>query len=193
MGWSEESIKNRREKFYKPKINKKFGRLTIIKYEGVGSNQKHMFKVKCDCGNIKIKRWNNLRDGGSTLSCGCYKAEKIKERMGVDIKQLCSSSIKNGCKSICKKRNFQFDLDIDFVKNMIFKNCFYCNGKPSNIYKSKNINIRTVKYNGLDRKDNKIGYIKSNVAPCCMECNYMKKDKNFNNFIEKCKKIAGNF
>lgn len=40
--------------------------------------------------------------------------------------------------------------------------------------------------NGLDRIDNSIGYLENNVHPCCGNCNYMKKNYTYKNFIDKC-------
>jgi hypothetical protein len=37
--------------------------------------------------------------------------------------------------------------------------------------------------NGIDRFDNDIGYILDNCRPCCGGCNFMKKDLEYNTFI----------
>ena len=34
-------------------------------------------------------------------------------------------------------------------------------------------------YNGIDRIDNKLGYIKGNMTPCCKICNHAKHDLTF--------------
>lgn len=192
MKWSKEALEKRRKRFYKSKLNTKVGRLEIINYKGVDESQKHLFEVKCDCGNTKTLRWNNIRKNGSTASCGCYRRECVQKRIGKNIEHLCVQNIKNSCKAISSKRNFDFDLDSEFIKENIFQNCFYCGKPPSNTFKSNNFEIRTINYNGLDRKNNSIGYIKDNVVPCCMDCNYMKREKSMEEFIEICKKIAYN-
>jgi hypothetical protein len=46
--------------------------------------------------------------------------------------------------------------------------------------------------NGIDRYDNKKGYILENIRPCCGECNYMKIDYDFNDVIEKLMLIYNN-
>ena len=94
MKLSEEALEKRRQKFYKSKLGLQVGNFTILKYEGVDKSQKHLFEVKCFCGNKKTLRWNNIRDHGGTSSCGCLKAKSIKERMGKGIKHLCAQSIK---------------------------------------------------------------------------------------------------
>lgn len=47
--------------------------------------------------------------------------------------------------------------------------------------------------NGIDRYDNSIGYTKDNCRPCCADCNYMKKDMNYEDFVEHAEKIYKNF
>lgn len=42
----------------------------------------------------------------------------------------------------------------------------------------------TVKYNGVDRKDNSIGYTIDNCVTACKLCNYAKKAMSYDNFID---------
>lgn len=63
-----------------------------------------------------------------------------------------------------KKGREVCDLTKEEFKELISKPCTYC-GDSGKI--------------GLDRIDNSTGHIKSNVVPCCYECNTAKSD-NFN-------------
>lgn len=62
--------------------NKKFGRLTVI---SVGEKRRYKsrtriyWKCKCDCGNTKLVRSDNLTSG-LTISCGCYKNEVFEKK-----------------------------------------------------------------------------------------------------------------
>jgi len=47
--------------------------------------------------------------------------------------------------------------------------------------------------NGIDRIDNKLGYLIGNVAPCCATCNYLKRDYNLVEFLEKLYHIYCNY
>ena len=38
-------------------------------------------------------------------------------------------------------------------------------------------------YNGIDRKDNNIGYIIENCVSCCGICNRMKMDMSYDDFL----------
>lgn len=65
------------------------------------------------------------------------------------------------------------DIDIDWMINNIFKKeCVYC-GDTNRL--------------GCDRIDNNIGHIKSNVVPCCYECN-CARNNNFS--FEEMKEIG---
>ena len=39
-------------------------------------------------------------------------------------------------------------------------------------------------YNGVDRKDNNLGYTIDNCVPCCHRCNSMKSNLSYQNFIQ---------
>ena len=39
-------------------------------------------------------------------------------------------------------------------------------------------------YNGLDRVDNEKGYTIDNVVPCCKHCNYAKRNRSVEEFID---------
>lgn len=52
----------------------KFGRLTVVEYVGKGQDRKALWKCKCDCGEERVVRGRDLRNG-KTVSCGCYREE----------------------------------------------------------------------------------------------------------------------
>ncbi len=54
--------------------NKRFGRLTVIKYVETDKNRKKLWLCRCDCGNKKIVPTTYLTSGDTT-SCGCYRKE----------------------------------------------------------------------------------------------------------------------
>lgn len=61
---------------------RKFGRLTVLK-KGTGrytqgGNYKTTWVCRCDCGNVKEYDSQKLRKG-RTLSCGCYRGQRIRE------------------------------------------------------------------------------------------------------------------
>ena len=58
--------------------NKKFTRLTVIKYVGKDKNKQRLWLCKCDCGKEKIVPTKYLRSG-DTKSCGCLRSERSRE------------------------------------------------------------------------------------------------------------------
>jgi hypothetical protein len=38
--------------------------------------------------------------------------------------------------------------------------------------------------NGIDRMDNTKGYVLGNIVSCCTECNYVKRDKPFGEWMQ---------
>lgn len=63
------------------------------------------------------------------------------------------------------KKNLEFSLSKDYIEKSLQLPCTYCN-HPST---------------GLDRKNNNLGHIEENCAPCCWECNTAR----MNNFTHE--------
>lgn len=81
-------------------------------------------------------------------------------------------------KKSAKKRGIEFNLlELDCLP--YFNGlCYYCNDKFTGV--------------GIDRVDNSIGYIKTNLVPCCYRCNIMKHTSSKIEFINQMKKILNN-
>lgn len=61
------------------------------------------------------------------------------------------------CRAHDKSLQLANDLDIDFIASVIKNGCLYCGTTDTMIT--------------LDRIDNSIGHVKTNVNPACLECN----------------------
>ena len=73
-------------------------------------------------------------------------------------------------------------------RELTSKNCFYCGDDPQKLHGRNDLNGGYV-FNGIDRIDNKLGYIDGNVITCCSICNKMKLDTDYNIFLFRVKKI----
>ena len=87
-----------------------------------------------------------------------------------------------------KARNLKWELSSEESKVLFLENCYYCNQKS----------IEFKKLNGIDRKDNELGYIKQNCVSCCKMCNITKGKIPEKKFIKIMKHITtynnlGNF
>jgi hypothetical protein len=78
-------------------------------------------------------------------------------------------------------RNLEFDLSFEEFGILVIGECFYC-GLPAT----------EAKQNGIDRVDNDGGYFLDNCVPCCRQCNIMKMDYSYDEFIEHLCRIANN-
>ena len=58
----------------------KFGRLEVVSFAGVGSDNRAMWLCRCECGNEITTRGKDLRQG-KVNSCGCMRKEKCSQRM----------------------------------------------------------------------------------------------------------------
>ena len=58
---------------------KQFGKLVVLNEAGRDKHQQVLWLCKCECGNTKVIRGNELKKG-DTKSCGCFRKEKMKKR-----------------------------------------------------------------------------------------------------------------
>ncbi len=82
-------------------------------------------------------------------------------------------------KRCAKEKNNKWKLLDCYVLSLFKQPCYYC-GEIMN----------DEKLTGIDRIDNLLGYITSNIVPCCKICNMMKKDLDQKTFIKMCRHIA---
>ena len=83
-----------------------------------------------------------------------------------------------------KKLGDHEDLLLPFEEflDMIKKPCVYCGVIGSNFITDRRDGITVLKYNGLDRIDNSLGYRKNNVVSACSCCNVAKGEMSVEEF-----------
>ena len=178
-------------------IGQKFGKLTVINMRSDrGNSNQIMYDCKCDCGNNHITSGESIRSGKSK-SCGCNRKNppnKENDRIFAVWKQLYKSTIEKRNK---KKNANITDIELNYFILLSKSNCFYCGSEPLNKaidrHRKTNEERCTVAYNGLDRIDSNIGYVKSNVIPCCKKCNTAKNVLSQNDFKNLITKIYNNY
>jgi hypothetical protein len=69
-----------------------------------------------------------------------------------------------------RRRGLENNLDLDFVREILSKNCSYCGESE----------IRRT----MDRMDNKVGHLKTNIVPSCVRCNYARRDMPYLAWLE---------
>lgn len=94
-----------------------------------------------------------------------------------------------GYRHAADKRTLEFSLTKEEFKNLTREHCFYCGGEPRSVCKPRLPN-GGYKYNGVDRKNNRVGYIPENCVPCCGMCNWMKNTYTIEEFLSQCATIT---
>lgn len=171
-------------------IGQKFGKLTVLGKGGRDTKGVQKWICLCECGKeSSCKSWH-LRSG-STTSCGCVLKIRIAEA-GKQYRLNHYSDFPCGFQEVfstyktgAKKRNLEFCLSKDEFYLLSQQNCFYCNCKPNNKKTRENDFI----YNGIDRKDNNLGYTLENSLPCCKICNVAKNHLDYNIFLKHIENI----
>ena len=158
----------------------RFGLLTAIRAAAYRRNNKTVWFCRCDCGGEKYVKRDQLKVG-SVKSCGClWRQPRLSSEEAV------ARQVTRGYKRNAVTRGLRFDLSIAQVKAFIFADCFYCGLPPKAVIPTTVVMStahRGILFNGIDRKDNSLGYIYNNCAPCCSLCNYMKRSLSVETFL----------
>lgn len=169
-------------------LNKRFGKLSVL--EKVPSPDSYSrWKVKCDCGAIKVVRGSNLVSG-QAKSCGCSKILQLMKARGqkdpLPFGEAARRVFLRTCKYNAKRRKLTWTISDTEFYEFSNKPCNYCSQPPSqNILKSSG----NFTYSGIDRLNSKQGYIFGNVVPCCWKCNWMKRSLSPEEFLAHVKQI----
>jgi hypothetical protein len=135
-----------------------------------------MWKCRCDCGKETNIQGKALLSG-HTKSCGC---RGVPSDFGWISHLYCNYRIG------ALRRKIVFDLSREQFQQIIGQNCHYCGSPPSE--KSNRKDVITGKFknpspiNGIDRQDNRKGYIIGNCVPCCTTCNKAKSSSSLDDF-----------
>ena len=155
-------------------VGKTFGRLTVLR---LVRRNPVVWECQCSCGLvIEVTGTGNLKSK-NTKSCGCLKIEKTAQLTKIrPFEALYNSFVKQRSKpSSQSTRVYPIDLTYEeFVEFTALGFCHYCD-----------LPIKWSEYNPhkngsgyyLDRKDNQLGYTKTNLVVCCSRCNRGKSDQ----------------
>lgn len=150
----------------KNKVGLKFGRLTVT--ARIPGRKNTTYLCHCSCGEVREVLGANLANG-NTQSCGCLQ----QERTSVARQLRPFEASYNGFCYRAGKRGLLNDVSYeDFLKLTEQQNCHYCG--EAVVWTSVNGNNKA--YN-LDRKDNTLGYLKTNVVVACKTCNRSKANR----------------
>lgn len=160
---------------------RRVGRLEVLGIVERRSNNV-IWRCRCDCGRLTDKTAGTLTRS-KTASCGCVHGLSIEPGESSFNALLCSWRWR------ARKRNLEFLLSPERVRELTKADCAYCGAPPHQIY-GRADHTGTYTYNGIDRIDNARGYVEGNVASCCGVCNHMKHTLGRDEFIAHAQRIA---
>lgn len=183
-------LTKKRANNFKDISGKNFGRLTVIALNQIIDGDT-LWDCYCKCGKNCIKRGSNLRQGG-TKSCGCLGLESRRIEKGESgFNRILKSYIAGAI-----ERNLCFDLTKEQFRKLTQENCHYCDVKPKQTGMTINKNLTeegkkysSYIYNGIDRKNNELGYTLENSITCCKICNRAKSSLSYEEFMEYINRI----
>jgi hypothetical protein len=153
-------------------ISRKFRSWTLIGYAGT-KGRMHNYNVKCECGTERIYSIEALRVNRVKENCGC-KAKTSEE--------ICNNNVWLQYKHAASKRSLEFSITKEEFANLIHNECYYCGEIGSNLHTTPHHSMR---YNGIDRLQNALGYQTGNVVSCCKHCNFIKNTTDVDEFLRR--------
>ena len=150
----------------------------------------------CDCGKEFTSGTETIRRKRSPLqSCGCVRNNAIN--INHNPQRTSWNNLINQYRQKAKNRGLEWDLSVAEALDIFQQPCAYCGSPPQtrhNVFITQAGKYRGrlstahadqgwIVFNGIDRQDNTVGYILSNVVACCPICNYAKRNLSLEEFL----------
>lgn len=132
-------------KQYKDLTGMKFGKLTVLQDTGRTYRGNHIWHCKCDCGNEKNVRSENLIDGNTT-SCGCLTVNFSGSNCENEIKDYIATLISDKPQKVKILGGKEIDLYYDKYKLGIEYNGSAFHSSIGNVYEDKDKNYHRDKF-----------------------------------------------
>lgn len=142
---------------------------------GEDNHRNKIWRCFCDCGGTKDVR-SGFLIRQKVKTCGCSGKHSTKLPPG----EASFNELFGRYKKQAQDRGHSFELTKEQFREHTVSLCFYCGSLPTN--RVTNSKDNHYFYNGVDRKDNSVGYTKTNTVPCCTICNRAKRDLPYGEF-----------
>lgn len=155
----------------------RFGRWLIVSRIGYKKGATYWL-CRCDCGVEREVAASSLK-AGTSLSCGCYRIERIS----LDHGEASFNRLYSSYQKFADYRGYAFSIDEAQFRFLTSQKCHYCGVDPSNEMSTGDA-TGSYTYSGLDRQDNNRDYTIDNVVSCCRRCNRAKDTYDLSDFKE---------
>jgi len=175
-------------------VGRVIGMLKIISLEDIkkdnrGKNIKY-YLCKCECGKDCIKNSRYLTERLDN-NCGCVKSKIVTEwgkNRALPKGEAAFNNLYNKYITSASRRGYKFELTKEDFRYLTKDKCKYCGLEPSQSAYSNGYKTSDYIYNGIDRVNNDLGYIKENVVTCCKTCNFAKRnmiEQDFKSWLKR--------
>lgn len=140
-------------------------------------------EVKClSCGSTKATTWQ------SAQASGCNSCSMRASKGNLDPKRVALVRVINVARRGARDRGYEWSLSDNRVFELIYSACHYCGTDASNTCSKRG--KYAIRYNGIDRVDNTLGYTVENSVACCSTCNRAKGDMSYDAFLAWLGRVA---
>jgi hypothetical protein len=163
---------------------RRFGHWLVLERRPVphGNTQ---YLCRCDCGVEKLVLHGNLR-GGISTGCRTCKGIRTRKRGSHAAVTRAYHNVRNNA----ARRGLNFRLTREEYVRLASQPCHYCGAEPRAVVKCHWGAGRFI-CNGIDRVDNREGYVTGNMVACCKRCNLAKRDMTVAEFLRWARQVAG--
>lgn len=173
-----------RRKFNNSLVGTKHYKLTVLSFQPAGGYGLHSrVMVQCECGRKKVMRADHL---DSTQSCGdkaCIPRDNYGKAQILPNSLAAKRQIFRGYRRHAGNLKLSFKLGFEKFIALCESPCHYCGSMPGNIAMNY-YGHGDWTYNGIDRKNNDLGYTVQNTVPCCRICNRGKNSMPYKEFLK---------
>lgn len=157
--------------------------LTII--GEVSHKGRVVWLCRCICGRETKVRKDTF--GKKVFSCGCQRSSLMKKHRSENGVDSAFNRLLLIYRTGARSRDLEFLLSPEEFRTITSGTCFYCGVLPSKVICRGE---KKYVYNGIDRRDNRLGYSQENCVSCCEFCNSLKSNHDVDVFLSQVKKIA---
>jgi hypothetical protein len=157
--------------------------VTFLEHKG---GDRSRWLCRCHCGREWVVAAGYIKDKRQPrVSCGCQK------KKGKADGHRAATATYHKYRSWAKRAGREFTLTRDEFVQIIFSDCHYCGCPPAQVRNVKGKGKSSViTMNGVDRKNNDVGYTPENCVSACKMCNFMKRAHSYEDFLAHVFKIA---